>query len=223
MSEHAPPADHESVWRPGMIRPGDVYVINGVMLPGYHSGVGPASVDWLNTDCQAIPGPTPRICPKARPQLPPELLPVVEGDFRRLRLVKPDETVLWVGRPTGLEDTCMWHFGCPCFGREESGAAAEARSAQARGSTPPALRLTVDLKCKTITLDGEVMDCESENALRWVKILAAHPGKWISATELCTHDEELLSPLTHRWLPKLPAKVKALINSKPGTGSRIRL
>ncbi len=37
---------------------------------------------------------------------------------------------------------------------------------------PP--RLTVDLARMTITLDGQTYDVPSENALRWVKVLADH-------------------------------------------------
>ena len=45
---------------------------------------------------------------------------------------------------------------------------------------PPPPRLTMDLPRKTLTLDGVTYDVASDNALRWVQVLAEHPGEWIS-------------------------------------------
>ncbi len=89
------------------------------------------------------------------------------------------------------------------------------------GGPPP--RLTVDVACKTITLDGETYDVTSINALRWVKVLADHPGEWISSTGLEKYDPELQNPRTDRWRPYLPEAVLSLIDSETGKGSRIRL
>ncbi len=63
---------------------------------------------------------------------------------------------------------------------------------------PPVPRLTVDLDQKTITLDGKSYDVPSDNALRWVKVLADHNGDWISGPKLPEFDKELLNPRTDR-------------------------
>jgi hypothetical protein len=36
----------------------------------------------------------------------------------------------------------------------------------------------------SITIDGEIFECQSEQALRWVKVLTNHPDEWISGAEL---------------------------------------
>jgi hypothetical protein len=76
---------------------------------------------------------------------------------------------------------------------------------------------------KSLTLDGSRYDVPSDNALRWVKVLAEHPNEWISGSELKKHDPELESVRTDRLREFLPEKVRALIDSKTGAGSRIRL
>jgi hypothetical protein len=96
------------------------------------------------------------------------------------------------------------------------------------GEPPPppvsraAPRLTVDVARKTITLDGETDDVTSDAALRWVKVLAEHPGEWISAVELRKHDPELDSARTDRLKKLLPERVQHLIDSETGKGSRLR-
>jgi hypothetical protein len=94
-----------------------------------------------------------------------------------------------------------------------------------RPSPPPPAppRLTVDLARKTITLDGIAHDVDSENVLRWVKVLADHPGEWISGPDLKKYDPALLAPRTDRWHKKLPAPVRPLIESDTGKGSRLKI
>jgi len=87
----------------------------------------------------------------------------------------------------------------------------------------PAERLIVDLTRKTITLDGKTYDVSSTSALRWVKVLASHPGEWISGTDLEKYDSELQNPRTDRWRQHLPELILCLIDSETGKGSRIRL
>jgi hypothetical protein len=82
--------------------------------------------------------------------------------------------------------------------------------------------IDVDLDRRTATLDGKPYEVTSTQALRWVKVLAEHAGKWISGTELAEYDEELDGVRTDKLRPHLPAKISALIDSKPGGGSRIR-
>jgi hypothetical protein len=94
-----------------------------------------------------------------------------------------------------------------------------------RPSLPPPAppRLTVDLARKTLTLDGIAHDdVTSEIALRWVKVLADHPGERISDPQLPTYDPELLSIRSHRLLKFLPKAVKDLLD-RNNKGSRLRL
>jgi hypothetical protein len=87
---------------------------------------------------------------------------------------------------------------------------------------PPA-RLTVDLARRTVILDGRAHDVKSVMGLRWVKVLAEHPGEWISGADLARHDEELEGTRTDRLRKHLPREVCSLIESDTGKGSRIRL
>jgi hypothetical protein len=89
---------------------------------------------------------------------------------------------------------------------------------------PPPPRLTVDLACLTITLDGHTYDVDSIQALRWVKVLADHPGEWISGPELKKHDTQLDGCRPDRHCkPHLPDNVLSLIDSDRRKGSRLRL
>ncbi|MFH1922219.1 MAG: hypothetical protein ABIP48_20335 [Planctomycetota bacterium] len=89
---------------------------------------------------------------------------------------------------------------------------------------PPAPRLTVDLACMTITLDGKPFDLSSKQALRWVQVLAEHEGEWISAPELKGYDGELdgCRP-DHHCKPYLPPEILNLIKTDRRKGSRLRL
>lgn len=64
---------------------------------------------------------------------------------------------------------------------------------------PPEPRLRVDLARKTVTLDGVTRDVDSDNALRWIKVLTEHPGEWVSGAELKSHDPDLQGDRTDRW------------------------
>lgn len=81
--------------------------------------------------------------------------------------------------------------------------------------------LDVDIPRKILIFDGIEFDVSSEQALRWVKVLAANPGEWISGPELGQHDAFLQGVRTDRL--KLPEEIKSCIDSDPGKGSRIRL
>ncbi len=88
---------------------------------------------------------------------------------------------------------------------------------------PPPPRLTVDLARKAITLDGMTFDVPSDNALRWVRVLAQRPGEWVSGPQLSERDPDLQYPRPDRFRRHLPGAVLALIDSAPGKGARIRL
>jgi hypothetical protein len=104
-------------------------------------------------------------------------------------------------------------------GASEGGSGEQAAALQ--DPSPPGL--AVDLVRKTITLNDKTYDAPSDNALRWVKVLADHPGEWISGADLENHDSELQNPRTDRWRKHLPEAVLSLIDSETGKGSRIRL
>lgn len=103
---------------------------------------------------------------------------------------------------------------------EQETGAPNASTASSNKPSPP--RLTVDLACKTVTLDGTKYDVSSDNAIRWVKVLADHPGEWISGSELTKYDSDLIVR-TDRLKRFLPTQVRALIEQRTGAGSRIRL
>jgi hypothetical protein len=90
---------------------------------------------------------------------------------------------------------------------------------------PPAMdRLKIDLARKTVSHDdGPPMDVASEQALRWRKVLADHPGNWISGPDLKQYDANLDSVRTDRLRTKLPDAIHALIDTDTGKGSRINL
>jgi hypothetical protein len=86
---------------------------------------------------------------------------------------------------------------------------------------PP--RLTVDLACKTIMLDGVTHDVSSDLALRWVKVLAEHRNEWISSPELKIYDSELDGARPDRFKQFLPETIRSLIDANRKKGSRLRL
>jgi hypothetical protein len=91
------------------------------------------------------------------------------------------------------------------------------------GKKPAVQRLHVDLGAKLLTLDGTSYPVASERALRWVRILAERSPNWVSGKELPKLDPDLLSERTDKFKPALPSKVRDLIDSQTGAGSRIRL
>jgi hypothetical protein len=130
------------------------------------------------------------------------------------RVLLPDDErqVIWklLNRTRGDDETCS-----PLAGLE---AAHDYLT-----GLPQVHVLSVDLNRLTITLDGKTYDVRSEAALRWMKVLAEHPGEWISGPDLRKYDQELDSCRTDRLKPKLPDPISDLIDSDPGKGSRIRL
>lgn len=88
---------------------------------------------------------------------------------------------------------------------------------------PRRRKLSVNLKRRTITLDDTTYDVSSEQALRWVKVLSDHNGEWISGRELVHYDSRLTGVKTDRLKCYLPDPIKALIESEPAKGSRLRL
>jgi hypothetical protein len=92
-----------------------VFTVDGVFVGPPDPTQVPNSDPILNTDCIPIACAKPLICPRSSPKLPVELLPQVETRFRGLRLVGPDQTILWVGRQARMDTLCMYHNGCTCF------------------------------------------------------------------------------------------------------------
>lgn len=87
----------------------------------------------------------------------------------------------------------------------------------------PANRIAVDLDAMTVSLDGTKHDVKSRQALRWIRVLSRRPGEWFSSTWLVECDKELLGARTDKLRRYLPPEVDCLIDSSPGTGSRLRL
>ncbi len=84
-------------------------------------------------------------------------------------------------------------------------------------------RITVDLQKRTVTFDGKTHDVTSEQALRWLKVLADRPGEWVSSKGLERYDPELLQVRTDHLRKYLPEEICFLIDSKTGAGSRLHL
>jgi hypothetical protein len=99
---------------------------------------------------------------------------------------------------------------------------APTENAEQAATVPPA-RLTVYLPGLTVTLDGWTYEVESEQALRWVKVLADHAGEWISGPKLKEYDQELDGARTNRLKRFLPPEILSLISTDQSKGSRLRL
>ncbi len=83
--------------------------------------------------------------------------------------------------------------------------------------------ISVDLARRQVVIDGQSYDVNSENALRWVKVLIEHPGEWITGGELEKYDANLIGIRTDRLRPYLPEELLQHIESEPGIGSRFRM
>ena len=92
-----------------------VFKVDGVFVGPPDPTRVPDFAPILNTDWIPIPGAKPLVCPRSSPKLPVELLPQAEARFRSLRLVGPDQTILWVGRQARMDTLCMYRQGCTCF------------------------------------------------------------------------------------------------------------
>jgi hypothetical protein len=94
-----------------------------------------------------------------------------------------------------------------------------------RPTPGPPPRLSVDLARKTITFDGQKFDVLSEGALRWVKVLADHPGEWISGPDLKKYDSALdgARPDRLKKAKSFPDSIRAIIETRRGPGSRLNL
>lgn len=57
-------------------------------------------------DAIVVDGDTPSICPKTDRPIPAEWLPTILEVFNRMKLVKPGQTIHWVGGQAKLENVC---------------------------------------------------------------------------------------------------------------------
>jgi hypothetical protein len=131
---------------------------------------------------------------------------------------------------TNTKDWRIWaeNFAavCDALADEATGAASDQSGStetatNGRGDTgddPPCL--LVDLASNTATLNGTPYDVRSSQTLRWVKVLADHPGEWIAGPDLQTYDAELDGVRTDKLRPYLPSEIATLIDSSTGKGSR---
>ena len=89
--------------------------------------------------------------------------------------------------------------------------------------TTKVISLEVNAATCIASLGKDQFDIGSQQAARWLKVLADRPGEWFSGRELELHDTELLDVRTDKLKKELPKKIARLIESKPGCGSRLRL
>jgi hypothetical protein len=100
---------------------------------------------------------------------------------------------------------------------------AESRKQPPPRQEPPGPRLTVDPDRMEITLDGDVLECDSQQALRLLEVYASHPGVWIRASELKDYDDQLDGAKPHVLKKYLPDSVRSLIQSHKQKGTRLCL
>jgi hypothetical protein len=110
-----------------------------------------------------------------------------------------------------------------CIEFEADRVGPESKGPQVSGESPSRSsdRLTVDLSKRVVILDGKPFDVASEQALRWVKVLADRPGVWVSSRELESLDTDLVGVRTDKLRRHLPVEILKMIESRPGTGSRL--
>jgi hypothetical protein len=85
------------------------------------------------------------------------------------------------------------------------------------------LSLSISVETLTVASNGKVYDVASGQALRWLNVLAKHPGEWIAGRALKDYDGELDGVRTDKLKQHLPSEILALIESDPGKGSRLRM
>ena len=101
-----------------------------------------------------------------------------------------------------------------CLGRPELDLTSEYLSFKAE------CPLEIDSKKKLAILHGERHPI-SEDAVRYLPILIAAGGGWVSAEDVDKIDPALEGVRLDRLRKSLPDPVRALVESKPGTGSRL--
>ena len=95
------------------------------------------------------------------------------------------------------------------------------RGSSERPTEPAPPRVTIDIERMQVTLDGVSMDCNSEQALRLLKVYAEHPDVWITASQLKNYDPELDGAKPHVLKKRLPSAIRSLIQSDCRKGSRV--
>lgn len=83
--------------------------------------------------------------------------------------------------------------------------------------------VSVDVATCSAIFQGQRYDLRDEQPTRWLKVLADHPGEWISGSDLEDIDEELTGARTDRLHKKLPSDLQPLVESARGKGSRLKL
>lgn len=86
----------------------------------------------------------------------------------------------------------------------------------------PTAPIQVSVERRAVTCGDESFDIPSEQAVRWLKVLADRPGVWVSGADLQKYDPELVNVRTDQLKRQIPIQVRRFIDSKQGTGSRLR-
>jgi hypothetical protein len=180
--------------------------------------------DPLEANEPVAPAPTSR--------RPPERIyllgPIVKATWRAMRRLPgeaPDQ------QPTSVDDFLHlvgnWikqarkALPAPSAARVTGPTPAEIPDKADPGTDGP--RLRVNLPCLELWLDGNRLDVQSEQALRWVAALATRVNQWVSSEDLVEIDPELIDVRTERLKALLPERVQRLIESKRARGSRLKL
>jgi hypothetical protein len=141
-----------------------------------------------------------------------------------VRIGRPDEEIIgpvgYYPKDTTIDATRLALIQ-DALGLPITPAATRAGRAGKRRKKDPAL--IVDLRRKTIKLDGMTWHIRSEQVLRWVKVLADRDWEWVSSSQLEKLDPELINVRTDHLRKSLPPELGALLETQPGVGSRLRL
>jgi len=84
-------------------------------------------------------------------------------------------------------------------------------------------RMWVDIDTQIVAIDGVEHQVASLLAVRWLNVLWQRANEWVSSAELSEIDPKLIGALPHRLKKFFPKPILTLIESKPGTGSRLLL
>ena len=86
----------------------------------------------------------------------------------------------------------------------------------------PVTRLTVDVGSLTAHLDEQPYSLPTELSALFLEQLLQRPGSWVSSREMGKSCPELDGTRLDRLMRQLPGPIRSLIESKPGTGYRLR-
>lgn len=86
---------------------------------------------------------------------------------------------------------------------------------------PAASRLSVNVETQTAYLDGMAYPLDSELSAHFLSALLQKPGAFVSSTDMGKSNPQLSGTRIDRL--RIPPQIRALVDSKPGSGYRVLL